>query len=163
VSVPPAGERARTAVPPQALPAEALPADALPAGEFDRRDLVELRLPADSAYLAVVRTATAGLAARLDFTLDEIEDLRIAVDEGCTVLLRQASPGADLVATFAPGDAALTVQLAVLTTQARLPDRDSLAWQVLTALAGELDAGTTPGPDGQSHIWLRLHKRREQQ
>ena len=36
----------------------------------------ELRLPADSAYLAVLRTATAGLAARINFTLDDIEDLR---------------------------------------------------------------------------------------
>ena len=43
---------------------------------------MELRLPADSAYLAVLRTTTAGLAARLDFTLDDIEDLRIAVGRG---------------------------------------------------------------------------------
>jgi serine/threonine-protein kinase RsbW len=52
-----------------------------------RGDVVELRLPADGAYLSVLRTATAGLAARLDFTLDEIEDLRIAVDEACALLL----------------------------------------------------------------------------
>ena len=54
------------------------------------RTPVEIRLPADSAYLSVLRTATAGLAARLDFTLDEIEDLRIAVDEACAMLLPQA-------------------------------------------------------------------------
>ena len=35
-----------------------------PADEAD----VELRLPADSAYASVLRTTTAGLAARLDFT-----------------------------------------------------------------------------------------------
>ena len=52
----------------------------------------ELRLPADSAYLSVLRTATAGLAARLDFTLDEIEDLRIAVDEACAMLLPRPAP-----------------------------------------------------------------------
>ena len=51
------------------------------------RDVVRLRLPAVGAYLSVLRTATAGLAARLDFTLDEIEDLRIAVDEACAMLL----------------------------------------------------------------------------
>ena len=56
-------------------------------------DVVELRLPADGAYLSVLRTATAGLAARLDFTLDEIEDLRIAVDEACALLLPDAEPG----------------------------------------------------------------------
>ena len=38
-------------------------------------DIVVITLPADSAYLSVLRTATAGLAARLDFTIDEIEDL----------------------------------------------------------------------------------------
>jgi len=56
------------------------PAPAEPA-EADARDEVTIRLPADGAYLSVLRTATAGLAARLHFTLDEIEDLRIAVDE----------------------------------------------------------------------------------
>ena len=50
-------------------------------------------MPAEGAYLSVLRTATAGLAARLDFTLDEIEDLRIAVDEACAMLLPQALPG----------------------------------------------------------------------
>ncbi len=55
-----------------------------------------LTVPADGSYLAVLRTATAGLAARLQFTLDEIEDLRIAVDEACAMLLacRPPTPGA---------------------------------------------------------------------
>ena len=50
-------------------------------------DVIDLRVPADPAYLAVIRTATAGVAMRLDLTLDEIEDLRIAVDEACALLL----------------------------------------------------------------------------
>ena len=66
-------------------------------------DVVELRLPADGAYLSVLRTATAGLAARLDFTLDEIEDLRIAVDEACALLLPDAVAGADMTCVFTLG------------------------------------------------------------
>ena len=62
----------------------------------ETRPDVELRIPADSAFLSVLRTATAGLAARLDFTLDDIEDLRIAVDEACAIVLPQATPGSDL-------------------------------------------------------------------
>ena len=54
------------------------------------RDVVVLRLPAAGAYLSVLRTATASLASRLDFTIDDIEDLRIAVDEACAMLLTQA-------------------------------------------------------------------------
>ena len=33
---------------------------------------VELRLPADGVYVSVVRTTTAGLAARLDFLIDDM-------------------------------------------------------------------------------------------
>src|SRR5699024_12735919 len=53
------------------------------------RDAVTVNMPADSAYLSVLRTATAGLAARLDFTPDEIEDLRIGVGEACAMLRSQ--------------------------------------------------------------------------
>ena len=42
---------------------------------------VTIRIPASPAYLQVVRLVAAGLATRLGFTLDEIEDLKIAVDE----------------------------------------------------------------------------------
>jgi serine/threonine-protein kinase RsbW len=42
---------------------------------------VTIRIPASPAYLQVVRLVAAGLATRLGFTVDEIEDLKIAVDE----------------------------------------------------------------------------------
>jgi serine/threonine-protein kinase RsbW len=44
-------------------------------------DTISLTIPAQPAYLQVVRLIAAGLASRLGFTVDEIEDLRIAVDE----------------------------------------------------------------------------------
>ncbi len=70
-------------------------------------------MPAEGAYLSVLRTATAGLAARLDFTLDEIEDLRIAVDEACAMLLSQAIPGSDLECNFALGREEMTISVSV--------------------------------------------------
>jgi serine/threonine-protein kinase RsbW len=44
-------------------------------------DIVRVRIPASPAYLRVVRLVVADLASRLGFTIDEIEDLKIAVDE----------------------------------------------------------------------------------
>jgi serine/threonine-protein kinase RsbW len=44
-------------------------------------DTVTIRIPASPAYVQVVRLVAAGLAARLKFTIDDIEDLKIAVDE----------------------------------------------------------------------------------
>jgi serine/threonine-protein kinase RsbW len=44
-------------------------------------ETVSIKVPASPEFLFVVRLVAAGLAARLHFTLDEIEDLKIAVDE----------------------------------------------------------------------------------
>jgi serine/threonine-protein kinase RsbW len=109
------------------------------------RDKVNIRMPADGAYLSVLRTATAGLAARLDFTLDEIEDMRIAVDEACAMLLSQAIPGSDLVCDFSLGQDAMTVSVSVSCLAPRVPAGDTFAWTVLTALAGSVDAQVGPG------------------
>jgi serine/threonine-protein kinase RsbW len=119
-------------------------------------DTVAIKLPAAGAYLSVLRTATAGLAARLDFTLDEIEDLRIAVDEACAMLLSQALPGADLECTFHLDDDSMRVGVSVLTVDGQEPSRDTFAWTVLSALAGEVDS--TAGVDDR--VTITLLKRR---
>ena len=94
----------------------------------------ELSLPADSAYLAVLRTATAGLAARINFTLDDIEDLRIAVDEACAILLPQARAETDLECRFWLGQATMTVAVSVPSDHPKPPAEQGFAWRVLTAL-----------------------------
>ena len=103
-------------------------------------DAVEIRLPADSAYLSVLRTATAGLAARLDFTLDEIEDLRIAVDEACAMLLPHAVETAQLTCRFELTPETLEVTVTLPTTRGQLPERDTFSWTVLAALTNEVAA-----------------------
>jgi serine/threonine-protein kinase RsbW len=120
------------------------------------RDRVTIRLPAVGAYLSVLRTATAGLAARLDFTLDEIEDLRIAVDEACAMLLTQAVAGADLDCTFELTGDLLAVAVSVLTVDGREPSRDTFAWTVLSALAGDVDSSA----DSDKRVTIKLNKRR---
>ncbi|WP_422771615.1 anti-sigma regulatory factor [Plantactinospora sp. WMMC1484] len=107
-------------------------------------DVVLLTVPADGGFLGVLRTATAGLAARLHFALDEIEDLRIAVDEACAMLLAVATRDAELDCRFAVTDDALTVEVSVPTTRgARLPAESSFAWKVLTALTTSATATAT--------------------
>jgi serine/threonine-protein kinase RsbW len=119
-------------------------------------DAVEIRLPADSAYLSVLRTATAGLAARLDFTLDEIEDLRIAVDEACAMLLPHAIETAQLRCRFELTPDTLSVTVTIPTTRGQLPERETFSWTVLSALAGDVDTGANEDRE----VWIRLRKRR---
>jgi serine/threonine-protein kinase RsbW len=100
----------------------------------------EIRLPADSAYVAVLRMATAGLAARLDFTLDDIEDLRMAVGEASAMLLDRARPGGRLVARYRLTPGRVEVQVSVDAVQPTAPDTSSFAWQVLTSAATDVSA-----------------------
>lgn len=108
-------------------------------------DHVELRVPASSAYLAVLRTAAAGLAARLDFTLDDIEDLRIAVDEACALLLPLAVDDARLTCRFELDGPTLQVAVSVPSDASEPPQPGSFAWTVLSALAGEVHATSADG------------------
>src|SRR6202167_5779866 len=137
--------------------ATAVPAE--PAGSITDResaDYVHVRMPAEGASLSVLRTATAGLAARLDFTLDEIEDLRIAIDEACAMLLNQAIPGTDLECLFELGTDQVTITVSVVAAQPRMPARDTFAWTVLSALAGTVDSRLGP----EDRVSIVLAKRR---
>lgn len=105
---------------------------------------VELRLPAEGAYVSVLRTTTAALAARLDFTLEDIEDLRMAVSEAAAICLEAAAESADLDVVFDLGENAVGVTVTTTCDAMAEIDEESFAWQVLTSLAREV----TAAPEG---------------
>jgi serine/threonine-protein kinase RsbW len=100
----------------------------------------EVRLPAETAYVAVLRMAASGIAARLDFTLDEIDDLKMAVSEACAMVLAAANPGGSMYATFFLGEHQIEVRVAADAVNADPPDPGSFAWQVLAATAAAVSA-----------------------
>ena len=103
----------------------------------------------------MVRTATAGLAARFDLTLDRIEDLRIAIDEACTLLIRRPAdaPPDHLDCVFTLSEGALTVD--VSGPDVELPQRTAYAWAVLSALVDSLESGHEEVA-GERRTWIRL-------
>jgi serine/threonine-protein kinase RsbW len=101
-------------------------------------DSVELTVPADPAYVSVLRTVTASLAARRDFTIEEIDDLRIAVDEASSLLLPHADGEGSLSASFGGAENTLVIEVSVPLPAGQPvpePDQTSFAWMVLAALA----------------------------
>lgn len=104
-------------------------------------DVVSLVVPAEGGYLGVLRTATAGLAARLQYPLDRIEDLRIAVDEACAMLLVITPRDSELRCRFEIGELELTISIsAPIKPGAKLPGPQSFPWQVLTSLTARASA-----------------------
>ncbi|MDZ7677718.1 MAG: hypothetical protein U5K29_04130 [Acidimicrobiales bacterium] len=57
---------------------------------------VTLRFPASTERVRLARTLVATLGDDLGFDLDEVEDVRIAVDELCFVLLDLCSTGSHI-------------------------------------------------------------------
>ena len=57
-------------------------------------DYVEMKFPAKSQYVSVVRLAVSSLASRIGFSYDDIEDLKIAISEAVTNVAHHAYEGA---------------------------------------------------------------------
>ncbi len=57
---------------------------------------VELTVPAQSEHLRVLRLVTSSVAASLELDVDQLDDLRIAIDELCSLLIEHAENGARL-------------------------------------------------------------------
>jgi serine/threonine-protein kinase RsbW len=52
--------------------------------------VVDLSIPARPEYVGVARLAILGVASRMRFSYDEVEDIRLAVGEACTSVLDRA-------------------------------------------------------------------------
>lgn len=111
------------------------------------RPAAELRVPADTAYVAVLRMTSAGIAARLDFTLEDIEDLRMAVGEACALILDSADEKGSLLAAYTTGPGSLRIEVSAETAASGVAARDeeSFAWQVLSTLAKDLRSEESDG------------------
>lgn len=61
---------------------------------------IKLSIPAAPEFLRLARLAAADVASRAGFSYEDIEDLRIGVDELCHVLMAPGTDGDHLELTF---------------------------------------------------------------
>ena len=59
--------------------------------EVKSHGVVELKIPGRAEWVAVARLAVAAVASRLRFSVDEIEDIKLAIAEGKDAAERQRS------------------------------------------------------------------------
>ncbi|MFB9660781.1 anti-sigma regulatory factor [Glycomyces mayteni] len=115
----------------------------------ERDDVLLLDVPSTGDYLSVLPTATAAVATRLGFSLDEIEDLRAAVNAAVALLIppdpgrprpfRRKGGDEPLKCRLEVGEEALQIVLSRPKGEP-LPDAGSYQWQVLRALTDEVEA-----------------------
>jgi anti-sigma regulatory factor (Ser/Thr protein kinase) len=78
------------------------------------RDDVRLTIPAVPEYARIARLTVASLAAHAGFDYEEVEDLRVAIGEVCTLLLDAAAGAAMLRFVFGVEEHGLVLDASVV-------------------------------------------------
>lgn len=121
--------------------------------------IVELRIPSKAEWVAVARLTVAAIASRLDFSLDEIDDLKLAIAEACTNAI-QRDPEGDLIdLVFEARSDALIVTVRdratgshLETVEEELDDEDhvgGLGVFIIRSLMDEVDFRVDPRTGGR--------------
>ena len=122
---------------------------------------VVVTVPADAGSVHVLRAVAASVAARLDLSIDDVEEMRIAIDEAASLLLQLHAQATVLRAELTADAGALTTRLssdAALSSDWPPPGaEESWPWRVITGLSDE--AGFDVSPDGPA-VWMRRSRRR---
>lgn len=107
-------------------------------------EVVRLVVPASLEYVRIVRLTTSGVASRLGFDIDELENLRVAVDELASLVLEHADGGTLDVDIIVRGDKLMIEGRAPVPLGTEL-QAESLTAQILRAVIDEYHVGVEDG------------------
>ncbi len=125
--------------------------------EHEGRPSVQLAIPAHPRMLRFARLTAATLAVDLSFTLDEIEDLRLAVDELAAAAIEGLDEAATLELCFAIRGADLVVDGEVVSA-GPAPALHPVAQELISILS---DSYEFAGRDGKRVFRLVKHRSTE--
>ena len=108
-------------------------------------DAVTVTFAADTRNVGLARTIAAAMAARADLPLDQLEDVRLAVDEAVAQLIHDAPDDAEVGCRFVVRGTDLDVTCWAPTLTGAPPSRDTFSWTVLSALVDNVSATCDAG------------------
>jgi serine/threonine-protein kinase RsbW len=141
----------------------------------DGRVPVTLSIPAERDYVVLVRSAAGHLGVRAGFSMAEMGDWRLAVDEACGLLLlpdEVDAIGEELDCVFRLGPEGLALTVSAEARPGSKPQVGGFGWSLLAALVDDLrwaeeegrvrvdivkraaNSGA-PGPDGTARAGVR--------
>lgn len=101
-------------------------------------DVVRLSVPASLEYLRIVRLTASGVASRLGFDVDTIENLRIAVDELASTVV-DTDAGGTLEITFSGANGGFHMEGQAPVAPDAHVGVDELSAQILKAVCDDYD------------------------
>ena len=126
-------------------------------------DIVELSIPVTADLVVLARLTASTVASRANFDVEEIADLRLAVDELCISIAHDRTDGR-LELRFIRDDDNIEVSCTYVPasgvgSNGRLtPTTDGLSERILDALVDEHGHGDEAG---HARVWLRKRRARQ--
>jgi len=111
---------------------------------------IQLTVPADATFVALVRSTAAHTAAHANLDMDQIDDLRLAVDEAFALVIGAGDASGDVSLTFSITANGLDVSLTG-PRGVQAPEQGTFAWTILSALVNTVESHIS---DGQVTITL---------
>ena len=105
---------------------------------------VEVRVAAELAQLPVLRAMAETITLLNEFNLDEISDVKLAVDQICSDLIGSAVDGAELRCRFQLMGEVLCVGVSTNIRTGEVPDEQGFAWHVLRTLTDSITVTKVP-------------------
>src|SRR5262245_3587228 len=108
-------------------------------------ETIRLSVPAALEYVRILRLTASGVASRLGFDVEEVEDLRVAVDELASLVV-EAAGGGELTVHFSVRDDALHIEGEASPAPADADAGvDDLTAQILAAVVDKWDLSASDG------------------
>jgi serine/threonine-protein kinase RsbW len=110
----------------------------------DGENVVRLSVPAALEYVRIVRLTGSGVASRLAFDVEEIENLRVAIDELASMAI-EAADGGLLEITFRSEENELRIEGRASAKADAEVGIDALTGQILKAVIDDYELRTDSG------------------
>ncbi|MFI6217190.1 anti-sigma factor [Nocardia brasiliensis] len=118
-------------------------------GEWTSRSSTEtttigVRIPARLEQLTMLRGLAETVALIADFALDEVTDIRLALDEVATSLILDAVPGSQLDCEFTYDTDQMIVHVASVATSEQVVGQAGFGWHIVRTLTHSIAASQAP-------------------
>ncbi|GAB2661159.1 anti-sigma factor [Nocardia goodfellowii] len=103
-----------------------------------------MRLPAQFEQLTMLRALAETVSLIADFALDEVTDIRLALDEVATSLIMEAVPESTLDCEFTYDDRQMFVHVASISSSEAVVGQAGFGWHIVRTLTASIAAVQEP-------------------
>ena len=110
----------------------------------ERTTTIGVRVPAELDQLTMLRALAETVALIADFAIDEVVDIRLALDEVATSLILDAVPGSTLDCEFTYNETEMFVRVASAAVSETVVGQAGFGWHIVRTLTQSIAAVQEP-------------------